>query len=280
MKYTKIFSMLALAVAATFVSCSKDSSSSDNNNTTVDNTADTVAVNSLVAYFKFNADVTDKKGHVAVNNGATFTTDRFGSTAAAYHGGTDAFVDVTPDASLKNLASMTVSVWLRAQLLAGGTNFIFAYIDPTIDWNAGIGMWQEGDSRVDTLRIKGFTMHQNSQVFTWLDTRYGATEKVLFPTSKWFHIAYTYNSADGIRALYLNGTKVLQDTITYNDAPMGAITIPTTATDFYIGKNPNTVQTWLGNYLGDMDDFRIYNVALTEAQVGALYNGENTAEGN
>ena len=272
--------MIALAFSATFASCSKDSSSSDNNNTTVDNTADTVAINNLVAYFKFNADVTDKKGHTAVNNEVTFTTDRFGTSAAAYHGSTDAYVDVTPDASLKDLASMTVSVWLRAQLLAGGTNFIFAYIDPTIDWNAGIGMWQEGDSRADTLRIKGFTMHQNSQVYTWLDTRYGVTEKTLFPTSKWFHIAYTYNSADGIRALYLNGSKVLQDTITYNEAPMGAITIPSTATDFFIGKNPNTVQEWLGNFQGDMDDFRIYNVALTESQVGALYTGENIAEGN
>ncbi|HUW04844.1 MAG TPA: LamG-like jellyroll fold domain-containing protein, partial [Williamwhitmania sp.] len=99
-------------------------------------------------------------------------------------------------------------------------------------------------------------------------------------TAKWFQVVYTYDANSSIYRLFLNGVKVMQDTSTYNDALMGGITIPTTATDFFIGKNPNTVQTWLGNYLGDMDDFRLYNVALTEDQVGALYNGENGAEGN
>ena len=282
MKYTKNFSMIALAVAATFASCSKDSSSSTNTNPTVTNSADTVAVNSLVAYFKFNADVTDKKGHVAVNNGVTFTTDRFGTAADAYHGSADAFVDVTPDALMKNLSSMTYSVWLRTQNLTSGTNFIFTYIDPNIDWNAGIGLWQEGSNtdRPDTVQLKGFTMHQSSSVYTWLDSRNGDVSKVLFPTAKWFQVIYTYDATSSIYKLFLNGVKVMQDTSMFNDAPIGPITIPSTATDFFIGKNPNTAQSWLGNYVGDMDDFRLYNVALTEAQVGALYTGENGAEGN
>lgn len=280
MKYTKFFSMAAIALAVSFASCSKDDSDDDNGGGTVDNTADTVAVNNLIAYFKFNGDVVDKKGHAATNNGVTYTTDRFSTTGKAYKGGATAFVEVVPSAKLKNLASMTYSVWLRAQKLDGGTNFVFAYIDPAIDWNAGIGLWQEGSDRIDTIRFKGFTMHQSSAVYTWLDTRYGKTEKTLFPTSKWFHVAYTYNSSDGIRAFYLNGSKVLQDTIKYNDAPMGAITIPSTATNLYLGKNPNTAQSWLGNYLGDMDDFRIYDKALTAGQIDALYKGEKDAEGN
>jgi len=278
MNYTKFFSMAAIALAVSFASCSKDDSN-DDGTPTVDNTADTVAVNNLIAYFKFNGDVLDKKAMVSTNHGVTFTTDRFSATGMAYKGGAAAYAEVVPSAKLKSMASMTYSVWLRTQKLDGGANFIFTLIDPAIDWNAGIGLWQEGDSRLDTVRLKGFTMHQSSAVYTWLDTRWGKTEKTLFPTSKWFQFAYTYNASDGIRAVYLHGSKVLQDTVKFVDAPMGAITTPSTAGNFFIGKNPNTAQSWIGNYTGDMDDLRFWDKALTSEQIDALYKGEKDAEG-
>ncbi|SDC58884.1 LamG domain-containing protein [Williamwhitmania taraxaci] len=279
MKHTKFFLMAAIGLAVSFASCSKDDSDNNDDNNNVTNIADTVAVNNLIAYFKFNGDVVDKKGQIATNNGVTFTTDRFATASKAYKGGAAAYAEVVPSAKLKTMASMTYSVWLRSQKLDGGAAFIFTLIDPAIDWNAGIGLWQEGDNRMDTLRFKGFTMHKSSAVYTWLDTKYGKTDKTLFPTSKWFQVAYTYNSSDGIRAFYLNGSKVLQDTIKFVDAPMGAITIPATATNFFIGKNPNTSQGWIVNYLGDMDDLRFYDKALTSGQIDALYRGEKDAEG-
>ena len=71
---------------------------------------------------------------------------------------------------------------------------------------------------------------------------------------------------------------VMQDTALFEDNPIGDIVVPNSTKDFYIGKNPNTAQEWLGNYEGDLDDLRVYNKALSVDQVGWLYKGEKEAE--
>ena len=170
-------------------------------------------------------------------------------------------------------------MWLRAQPFAGGTSFILTCIDPDLGWNEGYGIWQEGSSRGDTLRYKAFTRHQDADVFIWTDTQYSMASDVLFPSSKWYQLVYTYDASTSIRDMYMNGEMVMSDTLMYNGAPMGPITVPSTAQSLFIGKNPNTGQSWIGNYVGDMDDLRIYNIALDADQVKALYDGENMAEG-
>jgi hypothetical protein len=280
MKTIKFFTVLTFCTALVFCGCKKDENNNNGGNNGGNHAADTIAATHLVAYWKFNNDVTDKKMHVGTAHNVTYTSDRFGKANSAYKGDSTTYVEVIPGSDLK-VGSITMSMWLRAQPLAGGTSFILAYIDPSIDWNAGYGIWQEGGlTRGDTLRYKGFLMHQNSTVFTWLDTQYGSTSKTLFPSSKWVHLVYTYDGNTSIRGLYLNGVQVLNDTIKNNNALMGPITVPASATNFFIGKNPNTAQSWLGNYLGDLDDLRIYNAALTKSQVQALYASENTVEGN
>ncbi|MDP4186620.1 MAG: LamG domain-containing protein [Bacteroidota bacterium] len=278
MKTIKFFTVLSFCAVVAFCGCKKSSDDNDGGNGT-DHSADTIAASHLVGYWKFNGDVVDKKAHSDTAHNVTYTTDRFGNINSAYKGSATTYVTVVPKTDLK-VGSITMSVWLRAQQLTGGTSFILSYVDPSIDWNAGYGLWQEGSSRTDTLRYKGFFMHQNSSVFTWLDTQYGQTANVQFSTSKWIHLVYTYDGNTSIRGLYLNGAQIMKDTIKYNNALMGPITVPATATNFYIGKNPNTAQSWLGNYLGDMDDLRIYNTALTSSQVKKLYDSENTVEGN
>ncbi len=277
-KFNLLSGFLMLAVTLFFSACSKNDNNNNNGGTTTGNPADTVAVNNLVGYFKFNGTVDDQKMHAAMGTDVTYTTDRFGKTNSAYKGDSTAFVEVTPAADFKT-GSITMSMWLRSQPIAGGTGFIVSCIDPAMGWNEGYGLWQEGSNRGDTLRFKAFTRHQDADVFIWTDTQYGQTSDVLFPSSKWFQLVYTYNASTSIRDMYMNGEKILADTLMYNNAPMGPITVPNTANSLFIGKNPNTNQSWLGNYLGDLDDLRIYNIALNADQVKALYDGENMAEG-
>ncbi|MBA7516514.1 hypothetical protein ES705_08562 [subsurface metagenome] len=275
MKTLKWFLFFSLAISIAITSCSKNDDD-DPGNGPVDNPADTVAIDQLIVYYKFNGDVTDKNGHTTTEDGVVYTTDRFGNAESAYKGSADAYAKVSQVDDFF-LGSITMSMWLRAQPLGGGTNFIVSFLDPDIDWNAGYGLWQEGSSRGDTLRYKAFTKHAG-ELFVWTDTEWGDAREVLFPSSKWFHLVYTYDAGSSERSMYLNGNMVMQDTALFEDNLLGAIVVPATATDFYIGKNPNTAHEWLGNYEGDLDDLRIYDIALTEDQVGWLYEGENEAE--
>ncbi len=276
MKRFKFFYLILIALFVSFSACDDDDNGDDNGNGNGDTTnpADTIAASNLVAYFKFDGDVTDEKGHTTTSEGVTYTFDRHSNPNAAYKGSETAFVKIANADNLK-LGSMTLSMWLRAQNLEGGTNFIISFIDPTMDWNAGYGIWQEGTERQDTLRYKAFTRHMDSDMFIWTDTRYdGAAAEVFFPTAKWFHLVYAYDGGTSERFLYFDGNKILHDTILAGTAPMGPITVPPSALDFYIGKNPNTVHEWLGNYEGDLDDLRIYDKALKPEQVEGIFEGE------
>jgi len=266
--------MIILAFGMTFMACEKDDDDDNGDNGNGVSGADTIASENRVAYFKFDGSIDDEEGHTTTGQNVAYTLDRFGNMDAAYKGDTNAHVMVDPVNDLKT-GSITLSMWLRNQQFAGGTQFIVTLIDPSIEWNAGYGLWQEGSDRGDTLRYKLFTKHQNSDVFVWTDTQFGEASDVYFPPSKWFQFVYTYDGNSGERAIYYNGDQVLRDTMMYNDASMGPITVPATATNFYIGANPNEVQTWVGNYEGDLDDLRVFDVALTEEQVNNLYVAES-----
>ncbi len=275
MKTFKFLSWIFLAVMVSFAACSKDDDDPDDDNGNGDdiNPADTVALDNLVAYFKFDGDDTDEQGHATTSEGVAYTLDRHFEANAAYTGSETAYIKID-DTDNFRMGSMTFSMWLRAQQLPGGTNFILSFIDPDIDWNAGYGLWQEGSARGDTLRYKAFTRHQNSDIYGWTDTDAGVLRDVFFPPSKWFHFVYAYDGATSIRDIYMDGTQLSRDTLVAGETPMGPVTVPESAGAFYIGMNPNTVHEWLGNYEGDLDDLRIYNIALTEEQIQLIYDGE------
>ncbi|MBW6480148.1 MAG: hypothetical protein K0B37_12035, partial [Bacteroidales bacterium] len=71
MRSLKFLSWIFLAIAVSFAACSKDDDDDDNGNDIGDdiNPADTVAVDNLVAYFKFDGDVTDEQGHATTSEG-------------------------------------------------------------------------------------------------------------------------------------------------------------------------------------------------------------------
>lgn len=277
MKAFKYYLAVVLAITVALAACSKDDDNdiNDNDDNGNDiNPADTVAIANLVAYFPFDGDIEDEMGHETSGEHYNFTFDRYTEPNSAYKGSADAYIKIENPENLR-LSSLTFSMWLRAQQMPGGTNFIITFIDPDMDWNAGYGLWQEGSQRGDTLRYKAFTRHHQSDIFLWTDTDWGDLRDVFFPPARWFHFVYTYDEHTSIRELFMDGLKLASDTVFVDeDTPIGPITVPESATTFYIGKNPNTVHEWIGNYEGDLDDLRIYNIALTEEQVGWIYEGE------
>jgi hypothetical protein len=116
-------------------------------------------------------------------------------------------------------------------------------------------------------------------------------------TGKWLHIVTTYNATTSTKTFYFNGARGTEFIFTPNTSgteARGNVTIDIPAIDgnasnsknLYIGSgvpfwanlNPNgTIVPFRGvphAFKGQMDDFRIFDAALTSAEVLALYNAE------
>ncbi len=79
----------------------------------------------------------------------------------------------------------------------------------------------------------------------------------------WYNIVAIYDGS--LLSLYING--VLNSTSTVN------YTLDNSSEPLYIGKGFTSVSwNWYRWFKGKIDDIRIYNRALTDAEIEALYN--------
>lgn len=92
----------------------------------------------------------------------------------------------------------------------------------------------------------------------------------------WQHVALTYDKTSGVASIYLNGTMVAR-------ASLGVFTPLTSFPNLLLGaKTTYNSEMNPGNlYLGRLDEFGIYNRALSAAEIQAIYASENgDAESN
>ena len=83
-----------------------------------------------------------------------------------------------------------------------------------------------------------------------------------FPTNAWTHVAVVLGGGSG--ALYINGAVAASGAISLRPADLGAINYA------YIGKSQFVCDPYLD---GQIDNFRIYNRALSAGDIRAVYNG-------
>ncbi|PYI83742.1 MAG: hypothetical protein DME26_14505, partial [Verrucomicrobia bacterium] len=131
---------------------------------------------------------------------------------------------------------------------------------PIVEWNDGstygVLLWLsvpiEGGSGLylDVMN----TLQQNRAI---------ATAPGTIATNVYQHVAATYNEPNGVAALYINGTLVVQQAL-------GWATTPRTAGDLYFGWRPAGAGAGTG-FLGAMDEVSIYNRALSSTEIATIY---------
>jgi len=99
-------------------------------------------------------------------------------------------------------------------------------------------------------------------------------------------VVYSYNKVTSTETLYANGIPVTTSVrfagpeVNGTQPPLGPITFGTDMSKILIGAWPQmldgTGQDWMKYYPGMLDELRIYNKALTDAEVKALYDAEIT----
>jgi autotransporter-associated beta strand protein len=216
----------------------------------------------LVAYYKFNessgtsaADATGNGWAGTLNNGATWGSGVSGN--AVNLNGSSQYVGL-PNNITTNLADFTIATWVNLSSISTWMRiFDFGWETSAVSGST----YYTWPSRYMFLAPQG-----GSGVLRFAITlgSSGAEQQIngpsALPTGGWHHVAVTLAGTTG--TLYVDGVPVGTNTITITPSQLG------TTTANFIGKSQ-----WSGDpYLnGEVDDFRIYNGALSAAQIATLH---------
>lgn len=219
---------------------------------------------SLRAWYPFNetsgttaADASGygNNGMVAGGTNAAWAAGKYGNAVTFGGANTTAAYIALPDALIDSMTTMTVAAWVNSSNTADA-----------------ISLFTAGPAAAAT-PTKYMMMLLNGSRFT-ITASGNTAEQSISPggnltANTWKHIAVTLNGSTGI--LYIDGVQVATNTgMTFKPSDLA----PTTTGGNFIGRSE-----WTGDkYLkGKVDDFRIYNRAISAAEVANVMNGQTLA---
>ncbi len=203
--------------------------------------------NARVAAYSFNSTGFDSSvyaNHAALKNVST-TTDRFGYGARAYaFNGVSSSINAANSAPL-NSATTTVSFWVKVNALpAQGEAFLVSY-----------GGWQE---RLKiSLPAHGKVVFSTNNVGTG-NSDMDAGDGNALPVGVWKHVVMTHDGTND--KIFIDGVKKATKAVTGN--------LKSTVNPLGIGYDPIDNGSFFN---GSLDEVQVYNYALTEGEVTALY---------
>jgi autotransporter-associated beta strand protein len=199
--------------------------------------------------------------------GVTVVNDPFGKADAVQFNGTSGYMDVANFNSALDFSatSFTASMWVKYNNVsnANGGPTASAYSRFWSDkqvWNSGPGWDIQRDNYSQKIGPQFVNGAGNDATYNW------GTDPSDPNSSPWFLLTMAVNrGATTTATFYENGTQVGQTT--------GLTNITQSALDFWIGAGPDNGPPTPGDlWAGKVSDIRLYNAALSTAQVQSIYN--------
>lgn len=230
--------------------------------------SDQIAPANRVGHWAFNNSLIDSvSGTSGVSTGAiTYAT---GLKNQSLKGDLNAYVKAPASTAIRSMTAYTVSVWVNSPLNTGATGLV-SLIDSVNFWG-NFNIFFENGGNANLARIKAIYTDSST-------VRDNNVQEVTGGFGKWVQYAISYDAAGNFKS-YVDGAPVRTNTV----AGMGNIrfthagqilfgalqfmTIPSST----IG---STSQPWAGYLTGQIDEVRIYNKALNDTEVFALFTLE------
>ncbi|MFT3846031.1 MAG: T9SS type A sorting domain-containing protein [Lacibacter sp.] len=215
---------------------------------------------SLVAYYPFNGNANDESGNSRnpTYNGATLTADRFGNTnkAYAFSGAVNGHIEYS--ANGLPAANRTISLWF--------------YV-PDVSNRPGL-LGYGGNGSCATTLLMGLNCTGSGQY--WVQGHCGNNPAAYTypspPVNQWYHWVLTINGS--AQKIYINGVlKSTDNTFTGSTSVAGSAELSFGVIPHTNGLAPYTDAN-VGYLQGKLDDIRIYDAAMSDAQVLQLYQSE------
>ncbi|MGD0413487.1 MAG: LamG domain-containing protein [Verrucomicrobiota bacterium] len=215
----------------------------------------------LIGWWQAEGNYLDTVGgnNLSPDGGVTFAPGRFGQ--AFHFDGITGSAYCTGAAALNGWTQFTLEAWINLDITNDVPN-----------GSAGRGIISRvGNAANNGMNNYGYqfgTFDNSTGLFCQFNANGQAWPSYqttgLFPqplvTGVWYHVAATYDH--NATVLYFNGSPLVTNVV-------GPVTIATSTSSFRISKDDN------GNvpFPGRIDDVRIYNRALTAAEIAYLYTG-------
>lgn len=275
---------MMIMMSSMLTSCNKDGDPDDGK---ID--PGTIATTNLVAYFPFDGNGTEEIANLTptLQPNVTYVAGRRGQ---AYQGANMAHLLYTLPATskLKTLTSFSVAMWIKSPLVTGDPEITLFEIGKSDDFfwgNLKLGLLRL-NATADSLNFKAFFL-KNGAVWSGQHISYSDP---LFPINMWMHMVFQYDQTTSKFMIYKDGVKIVTNEGVENRWAAGDDVVPrpplgplafANADKINIGAwRPKTEGTatdaWMGWFLGNMDELRVYDKALTAAEVKALYDAEVT----
>jgi hypothetical protein len=280
MKQSRItIGILALAITSVIFSCNKDD--------TVQlppiggfNSADEVGSSNLVAYWALDGDGKEAKSGMSPtkSQNVSYVAGTKGK-AASFATGFLAYDVIT---SLTSLPNATISLWANVQNNGTNPSSFFTLTRPN-EWAGNINFMSETGWRKatnDTMTIKGLVVTKVAGNDSWQDSRNDATKggvQAAKLTGKWTHLVMTWDGATSMFKIYANGVKISNPEweARGTTGPL-SFTTPTKVVIGAWGTNVSgTPDSWQVPMTGLLDEIRVYNKALSDGDISALYQLES-----
>jgi len=210
-----------------------------------------IPTNGLVAYYPFNGNANDESGNGnnGTVHGATLTADRFGKSSSAYRFNSvnKNYIELNSTVGKFGTSDFTISLWYNIS----NTNAL-RYLICKRNTESYANFWE--------FHANEFALCQSSSSNSSTPTY---VSSAIIPLNQWNH-QLVIKTTDSVK-IFLNGVLVSSKklTIAYditnnNPAEIGAQVAP--------------ISGVVGCYNGLIDDIRLYNRALNQSEITALFN--------
>ncbi len=246
------------------------------------NTSDEVAATNLVAYWNFDGNQNEIKSSTASTSSdrVTYASGIKGQAIKLDSG----YVFYNSIPALDGMTTFSVSAWVQTNnsQAPGFTSMVFQLTKPTSTFgNINLGLetgWKPAGN--DTLVIHGWYTDPNGGLQDNRNDPFGTPAVgVVKDTSAnhWVFITMTCDNSNPVNFLiYANGVSIGA----YNQRGTSVYT-PQVPSSVVIGGwlnnvagQPHTSDTWPHAFVGSIDEVRVYNKALSQSDISALYQLE------
>lgn len=294
----KYFVGAMLLSGVMFTAC-KDDDDDDGDDGKVDPSK--IASTNLIHYWDFENSPVDKIGSKGtVTGNVTYVAGRRGM---AYKGAENAYIswDVAPTDKIAVLKGFTIASWIKAPKVDGGPPMIFQITGTEFLGSFAFFQENNGNNTSDSIAFKTFFSKQGAKDKNgnpgWVGHDWVKSKKE-FVADFWLHIVTNYDPATSKTKVYVNGNYLFTATGAYGDevryqGDPGAVGNPngqpllgdlklsllTSGNKGIIGSWANkrfgtALDTWMKDYMGLIDELRVYDKALTDKEVKDLYDAE------
>jgi hypothetical protein len=226
-----------------------------------------VPTNGLVGWWPFTGNANDSSGNGnnGTVNGATLTMDRFGNANKAYNfDGVNDYIQLPLLSSINNQSELSLSFWINTPLF-----FPNSPTNPKL--GAVFSHWVDNSQPTSAIGFQ-LGVGENGKIHSNFIGGLGNISQYSVLLNQWTYITFVFNGNKSQKLqLYTNG--IFKEFV--QDPNLTNFLTGNLANKSYFGgfagKNPGPIYSFFN---GKLDDIGIWNRALSECEILALYNSQ------